>query len=1699
MQQVGEGVGGVLEVLGPLFGKALLIASQILRWIMDHMNFFVYAGLAYLTIMAIHNSKMYLLRHHMWRRVQDHVRNEFTSKEKTSSFMSPINTFRKAFAPMYGDIIHENIVCKNCGYVFIMRNVKQREDIIKRFIITEIITMSNSLRINTSRSEIPMLNDLLPPDLTYSYLMVLTISELTLIRDIVRDDDSHRVIGMLSSIILRSNDNGNTTMYNPLVYIREFLIEHKLSKSLAKADKYTSSIKHSVEYVGYFRGITSTLTNTLNNIVSIAESDYCSQIMHKVGQTCTKYYEVVMSLCKYIYSAYNDDVYAKTFKCLPLVAFQRKWNILSNTLMTSDMKSDHRKKCEELILNFDKKLTHLYIYQSLVCLPYRMWDKLAGWMSSTKSIYKYMDDIQQACRNEGAHMKEKIGEMVRLKRHLQDFSEDWYNVFPQDVYDNLIDHQDSVLSGMLESVGSTTRGTRAKFLGKHTFNVNRKENMLMFLRHSGDDISLQAFASLLTSLRTEIVPHAQVSKVSRQKLNDLVSDMSDFIGRMGRDRIQSDSYPRALRTYSVTNVESEGGATTLTVKDPRVDDSPSISSEESVSRIELDSNGVWKGAMLKLAKDGPVKEGDEVSFSLHRETDSGDTGVDDPTDHDRKDPEERLAHHLHIIINKGLERNKLFDAMRTLSMDIQNHMGYRLHMFNRYLAPHMSNLYTLISQTYNTTNTVLNSIKRTGQTSPQVRQLWRCVQDYSQKHTSLRQYYCDLLGNLDSDKDINDEPPSMDWMSTSQSEILRYSVSERWGEYLVHFMTDTEKVGHKSEGILRYHSLADTELDFPYIASTRQDTIQKALDASYSELRSALTEHTWGWNTSPSLYFSGLERCPLWTTTSTLHIGDKPNAPLTDSGSDQHIIHAYPVFQLPVYECEYKQVIVHVRSDAGSDTKSLLLSRFLEQIRQHDLNAVILSGDKADIYEHSSEEESSSTVRQHFPFVCFVNNCRTGLVQKYARMAVVAMRDLPMSPEQKRECRDHPFISKAWKMNDIGVLRGGSPPTVIMHDRHNLSEEDVDRRMDVEIMCAVLDDTMYVQKKSLFLCANICNYLLQMCGMSEKGACTQKVMAALKDLDEDFDPEKYAEYMQNLMKLVTCAPFNRSKLTGHLQVNVFSSEPKMSDDSLWFTSSAETSRHKYEVARCYKFHHCALCGCSSFKTSARLQMIYNHNRFSQNIPITGVQKLKYWSQRFSRWMVEHIFKTGEILMCYHCVNCGYEMQFRIGVVPFFKQRADLYNLSQTNLVLHNDELVQDLIHNMGQIRPDKKFLIKLTAAQVSRGGMKAPMHRIRIKPGAKWQGKVDHLHVPAAAILSGLKVTAGGPRKNKVKDALRFPVRGAQHIVNGVGNRMDTYRNTINKSGVYIQIIAGRLYIYKRRDMTGQLGSVDLEDRYTNYTRVDNKFTLVHITDTAQNISIKVPKSGATSFEAFLTEGTDPPEGRKQLARPKQTSGDTETGLREPSEQMIRSCCATPRDEKSCEHDIKQANNHTEQYYKHKPGKALRKKRMLVELRMEKMGSTRDKRELLKRLLKKTNVKTLLTSLHVTHDKTIEDLLQRAQTDKNVDDLNAYLRQKYKGRDLINFQDKFVTKKFTSDQEVPKISVHEDVLYPDTLSRLTVVYSASDDICRELVGSQLVWCDQMEDVRKQVRKQDPSIEEQIKSDVRKIGNVKLTFRQRTHE
>ena len=43
-------------------------------------------------------------------------------------------------------------------------------------------------------------------------------------------------------------------------------------------------------------------------------------------------------------------------------------------------------------------------------------------------------------------------------------------------------------------------------------------------------------------------------------------------------------------------------------------------------------------------------------------------------------------------------------------------------------------------------------------------------------------------------------------------------------------------------------------------------------------------------------------------------------------------------------------------------------------------------------------------------------------------------------------------------------------------------------------------------------------------------------------------------------------------------------------------------------------------------------------------------------------------------MCYHCINCGYEMQLRIGVIPFFKQRAHLYNLSQTNLVLHNDVL-----------------------------------------------------------------------------------------------------------------------------------------------------------------------------------------------------------------------------------------------------------------------------------------------------------------------------------------------------------------------------------------------------------------------------------------
>ena len=122
-------------------------------------------------------------------------------------------------------------------------------------------------------------------------------------------------------------------------------------------------------------------------------------------------------------------------------------------------------------------------------------------------------------------------------------------------------------------------------------------------------------------------------------------------------------------------------------------------------------------------------------------------------------------------------------------------------------------------------------------------------------------------------------------------------------------------------------------------------------------------------------------------------------------------------------------------------------------------------------------------------------------------------------------------------------------------------------------------------------------------------------------------------------------------------------------------------------------------------------MLFGNGKLDDPMILGVYDKLKAWTKSSVRWLVTPLFKTGEVLLCYHCVNCGYEMQFRYGVVPF-ETVHDYEETSATSLVLHKDELVEELLAGMMDMDRSTQYLVDM-----SKSAGNEPMERFKSQVG----------------------------------------------------------------------------------------------------------------------------------------------------------------------------------------------------------------------------------------------------------------------------------------------------------------------------------------------------------------------------------------------
>ena len=254
-----------------MISKAVVLISSVLSWIIANIHIFIYSFLAYVSVMIIHHIKLLYMKYYMRSRIRKVVNNEFLRNQKTTTERSIVDIFRTAFTPLYGSIIHENLVCKNCGYVFVMRSVKEHSVRIKQEVIMDIITQGYTVRKNTSRTEQPVTNEMFPQDLAYGHLMNLSLVELQFLRTMVYDSEkgpSH--IAYLSSILMRASQVGTETFIrtNPLPIIRQTLSENRLQHVLSMSTQYYENMKRSLGYIELLRQMNN-LDDTVSKVIEI--------------------------------------------------------------------------------------------------------------------------------------------------------------------------------------------------------------------------------------------------------------------------------------------------------------------------------------------------------------------------------------------------------------------------------------------------------------------------------------------------------------------------------------------------------------------------------------------------------------------------------------------------------------------------------------------------------------------------------------------------------------------------------------------------------------------------------------------------------------------------------------------------------------------------------------------------------------------------------------------------------------------------------------------------------------------------------------------------------------------------------------------------------------------------------------------------------------------------------------------------------------------------------------------------------------------------------------------------------------------------------------------------------------------------------------------------------------------------------------
>ena len=173
---------------------------------------------------------LYLLRSSQSTIMEFYMKRILAENSKSMN-KNHVEIFRAAFLPKYKTLVHENIRCKNCGYIFVMRNTKRYLTQMKNEVIQNIISSAGSSfrssdNPDNTSIEVPFGTEMLPYQLTFQCLSNLTLHELRRLQNLTGDV---KTMMMLSAIVKRSGNLKNDSIFTTSFHLRNMIqpLEHR--------------------------------------------------------------------------------------------------------------------------------------------------------------------------------------------------------------------------------------------------------------------------------------------------------------------------------------------------------------------------------------------------------------------------------------------------------------------------------------------------------------------------------------------------------------------------------------------------------------------------------------------------------------------------------------------------------------------------------------------------------------------------------------------------------------------------------------------------------------------------------------------------------------------------------------------------------------------------------------------------------------------------------------------------------------------------------------------------------------------------------------------------------------------------------------------------------------------------------------------------------------------------------------------------------------------------------------------------------------------------------------------------------------------------------------------------------------------------------------------------------------------------------